>query len=268
MASSGDTSMFTPNPEKMLIEEFNIYWEKYGSGPKVVLCIAGLLGDITYSFYPIWRKMDPKRFTFVGLDLPGYGNSRPPDRNYFRPGQEFILDRDARLAKQLMDRLGYQKFSIMGISAGGNVGMSLGCQFPDSIEKISVCNSPFDIISRDLQVFQMMSNLDNWPEDHKAYILKKYGRTYAETVVRSWRRYLEIELPTQSHTRRLKENAKKYLKSPILCIVGLNDTIVPIEGARKMKEVLPQMRIHEVKEGQHSHLTFLSEFVRVTERFY
>ncbi|CAG7718804.1 unnamed protein product [Allacma fusca] len=267
MPSKEDCSMFTPNPEKMQIEEFSIYWERFGTGPKVVLCITGLLGDITYSFYPVWRKLDPTKYTLIGLDLPGYGNSRPPDRNYFRPGQEFIFERDARLAKKLMEQLGYQKFSIIGSSGGGTVGFHIACHFPDFVEKLVICNTPFEIIERDALVFRFLSNLDNWPNDQKAYILRKYGRNYAEDVVKSWERYLQVELPAQSHTKRLQRNLENHLKAPTLCVLGLKDSVVPPDGARKMKERLPNMKIHEVTYGQHDHLSFLSEFVRVTENF-
>ncbi|CAG7655843.1 unnamed protein product, partial [Allacma fusca] len=32
-----------------------VYWEKYGEGPQVVLCMAGTLGDVSSCFHPVWE---------------------------------------------------------------------------------------------------------------------------------------------------------------------------------------------------------------------
>ena len=114
------------NYGKIQVEGFNLYWERHGKGPHVVLCCPGLagnesslkfcsegwfakslsnfsglvVGSIATNYWPVFEKMDKDKFTFIGVDPPGYGKSRPPDRDVWI--EEFSVRRDARLAVKLM----------------------------------------------------------------------------------------------------------------------------------------------------------------------
>ena len=103
-----------------------LHWERHGNGPNVVLCCPGLAGkefscsrssaqvgdfvvlifcgfsgSVETNYGAVFKRMDLEKFTFVGVDPEGYGKSRPPDRRV-NLGNEFVLQKDARLAGQIM----------------------------------------------------------------------------------------------------------------------------------------------------------------------
>ncbi len=64
-----------------------------------VLCYI-CIGSGESDFGPQLANLDGKVFTIVAWDPPGYGKSRPPDRD-FSKGKETFYE-DARLAAALM----------------------------------------------------------------------------------------------------------------------------------------------------------------------
>ncbi|KAK6029622.1 hypothetical protein OSTOST_04263, partial [Ostertagia ostertagi] len=59
--------------DTMMIDGLKIGFCRYGSGPKIVLCICGAVVSVLKHF-------DPDLVTIICIDPPGYGTSRPPDR--------------------------------------------------------------------------------------------------------------------------------------------------------------------------------------------
>lgn len=55
---------------------------KVGTGFHNVLCFPGALGTIWSDFKPQIESLDGNKFTVVTWDPPGYGCSRPPNRNF------------------------------------------------------------------------------------------------------------------------------------------------------------------------------------------
>lgn len=71
---------------------------KTGSGSNTVLCFPGALGSIWSDFKPQIEGLDKNKFTVVAWDPPGYGHSRPPNREF---SSEFYSN-DATLAYEFM----------------------------------------------------------------------------------------------------------------------------------------------------------------------
>ena len=122
---------------------------KAGSGQHAVLLLPGALGTIklrtkTYRvhYYKLMIRfrtdlptlLDPKTglnsrgdLTLVAVDLPGFGASCPPERTWPLKYHR----RDAKFAVRLMQKIGFETFSIVGWSDGGR--HSRRCSVP--IEK-------------------------------------------------------------------------------------------------------------------------------------
>lgn len=71
---------------------------KTGNGNKPILCFPGALGTIWSDFKPQIANLDKNQFTIVAFDPPGYGFSRPPNRNF---GLDFY-EKDADVAHVFM----------------------------------------------------------------------------------------------------------------------------------------------------------------------
>ena len=56
-------------------------------------------GSAQTDFHPQWAALPDRNITLVGWDPPGYGDSRPPERNYTLD----FLEKDADLAAKMME---------------------------------------------------------------------------------------------------------------------------------------------------------------------
>lgn len=86
---------------------FKLHYEKLGSGSHVVLLLPGGLGSTRTDFGPQLDQFDKSKYTLVSWDAPGYGYSRPPERNYSLGAE--IYKQDAELVASLMSVSTHQK---------------------------------------------------------------------------------------------------------------------------------------------------------------
>ncbi len=68
----------------------------------------------------------------MSWDPPGYGWSRPPNRDF----SGVYLKRDGHVVVKLMERLGFNKYSVLGWSNGGNTGGYIAADYPSKVHKL------------------------------------------------------------------------------------------------------------------------------------
>ena len=117
------------------IDGVAVHYLEAGEGPALVL-IHGL-GASTFTFQRILPEL-ARRFRVVALDLKGFGFSDRPDGDY-------TLTAQADLVRQLMDRLGIEKASVLGHSMGGAVAMRLALAYPERVERLILASSASDL---------------------------------------------------------------------------------------------------------------------------
>lgn len=84
--------------EKVKVGKYDINYLKVGNGPHHVLCLPGALGSIWTDFTPQVEGFNREKFTLVAWDPPGYGKSRPPDKQF----TEDFYEKDADYAYEFM----------------------------------------------------------------------------------------------------------------------------------------------------------------------
>jgi len=104
-----------------------------GSGPPLLLLHG----------YPethiMWRKVAPqvaRKFTVVAADLRGYGDSGKP-----AGGGDHAAYSKRTMAQdqvEVMNSLGFQRFSVVGHDRGGRVAHRMAIDHPDSVQKLVV----------------------------------------------------------------------------------------------------------------------------------
>ncbi len=67
-------------------------------------------------------------------DWPGYGESDKPDIDYTMSFYVGFL-------KKLMDSLGFERVSLVGISLGGGAALGFALDFPERVEKLVLVDS-------------------------------------------------------------------------------------------------------------------------------
>lgn len=104
-----------------------------GSGPPVLLFHGAPQSVIT------WRLIAPdlaKDFTLVICDLRGYGDSSKPEdqpKHASQSKRPMALD-----GVDVMERLGYRQFLMVGHDRGGRVGRRMALDHPDRVQKLIV----------------------------------------------------------------------------------------------------------------------------------
>ena len=89
-----------------------------GMGVHTTLLLPGALGTARTDFTPqIERLNSQSQLKLIVWDPPGYGSSRPPDRTWPKSPNHFY-SRDADVAVDFMNKIGEEKFSVVGWSDG------------------------------------------------------------------------------------------------------------------------------------------------------
>ena len=104
-----------------------------GSGPPLLLLHG----------YPqtkaIWHKIAPglaERFTIVATDLRGYGASSQPAAGDDHAG--YSKRRMAADAVEVMEKLGFHRFSVAGHDRGGRVAYRMALDHPERVVRLAV----------------------------------------------------------------------------------------------------------------------------------
>jgi haloacetate dehalogenase len=125
----------------------------------------------------LWREMAPlfaKNYTVVCSDLRGYGDSDKPksDKKHFTYSKKNM----AKDQYELMKKLGFDKFCLVGHDRGGRVAHRMAIDYPDSITKISV----LDIVPTS-HVFENTNAILARRYYHWFFLIQPYP--YPETLI-------------------------------------------------------------------------------------
>merc|ERR1711868_331230 len=114
-------TFYAYEPKRMIsshtvkVNDVTLHFETTGTGQKPLLLLPGALGSSRTDFTQQLQHMNGSDFTLVAWDPRGYGQSRPPRRDW----PLHFLGRDADDAAALMESLGYSHYSLLGWSDGG-----------------------------------------------------------------------------------------------------------------------------------------------------
>lgn len=114
-------------PVKTALNNPSIAYIDYGSGPKTLVLVHGLASNAGF-----WRYNIPelaKHYRVIAVDLPGYGKSQKEAYPY---NMTFYADE----VKRLTDELGIGKFTYVGHSMGGQIGIAFALKYPEKLEKL------------------------------------------------------------------------------------------------------------------------------------
>jgi len=104
-----------------------------GSGPPLLLLHGHPQTHV------MWHAVAPKlaqEFTVVAADLRGYGeSSKPPTTTDHEPYSKRAMARDQ---VEVMEQLGFERFSVAGHDRGGRCAYRLALDHPDRVENLAV----------------------------------------------------------------------------------------------------------------------------------
>jgi poly(3-hydroxyalkanoate) depolymerase len=239
-------------------------------GPPLVLCNG--IGASLDLLQPFVDEVDP-RIEVVHFDAPGVGGSPMPRVPYnFAMLAWFVV--------ALVDRLGYDRFDVLGISWGGGLAQQLAFQHPHRCRRLVLVSTGTGM----LMVPARLSVLGKMLTPRR-YRDPAYAKAIAPLLYGGrMRRQPEEVRHVLYEQERLGSRAGYYLqllagagwsslpalpliRQPTLILAGNDDPIIPLVNARIMDALLPQSTLHVYDDGHLGLLTSADELGPLVSRF-
>ena len=116
------------------VDGLHVHYQKAGEGNAPVLLLHGGGYDSASLSYKHAVGPISEHHRVFAPDWPGYGESDKPDMEYNTEYFVGFLDR-------LMDALGLEKASLVGISMGGAISLGFSLRSPQRVEKLVLVDS-------------------------------------------------------------------------------------------------------------------------------
>jgi len=248
-------------------EALRLHYEKVGSGAETVLLLPGALGSALSDFGPQLRegKLSADKYTLIGWDPPGYGQSRPPQRTW--PTRWF--ERDAHAAKALLDALGVladgKRVHLVGWSDGGNTALVLAALYPALVRSLVVFGGNAYVTAADKALYAAIADVDNWSERMRRPLEEMYGgRANLQALWTAW-----IGALSGYEGDDIVKWGLARVTAPALVVHGAKDSMVPDFHAQYIQQHLGNARPLVVwPNAKHNlHLRYADEFQQLVERF-
>jgi len=113
-------------------EDYEVYYEVHGTQGEPLLVLNGIMMSTASwtAFVPDFSKHN----VCILVDFLDQGKSSRMTSSYTHAIQ-------VRLVEALRTHLGYEKWSVMGISYGGEIAVQYAVHYPDSVRSLVLCNT-------------------------------------------------------------------------------------------------------------------------------
>jgi valacyclovir hydrolase len=243
---------------KLALDGVSIYYQSLGTGSPI-LFIPGALGTGASDFehqLP-WFSQTHQ---VIAPDPRGYGQSRPPERDY----PVDFYQRDANDLLALMSALGHEQFAAFGWSDGANISTLMAIAAPHRVRKLVVWGGNSFLSEEEIAAFQAMRSLSSWSPREVDAMRQVYG----DSLSSLWEGYvsgLESIFATGGEIYRTQLSR---VQCPTFVLHGEKDPLVPSFHPRIICEGIAGSRLHVFPEGKHRiHAKYAAEFNQLTAAF-
>jgi pimeloyl-ACP methyl ester carboxylesterase len=227
-----------------------------GGGARRVIALHGWFGHAG-AWGPLVDAIDPARYSYAFMDYRGYGRSKAVSGR-------FTVDEIAGDALALADRLGWERFSVVGHSMGGMAALRTLVEAPERVERVVGINPipasgyPFDEAgwaffsqaADSAEVRHAILDLTTGRRLSPYFIGRLTASSLESSTVEAFRAYLTLWGRGDFHERL------SGLDHPIHLIVGEHDPAVTVgllEGtARKLGVATERMVMTLDRHGNTS----------------
>lgn len=233
---------------KFCVNDFTIYYEKYGNGNKNILILPGW-GDTRPTFNHLISLLE-EMYTIYIIDYPGFGQSPFPNR-------DLTIEDYANLVKDFIKNKQIDNPIIIAHSFGGRIVIELFTNHKD----LNIKN----LILIDIAGIKAKKSFYQKMKEKIYKILKKIGKILPKKFRK---RYLEklIQIFGSSDYAALSQNIRntfiniinrdqrndiKNIDADTLIIWGEMDRDVPVEDGRYIKENIKDSGIVIIPKGGH-----------------
>lgn len=203
-------------------------------------------------------------------DLPGYGESDRPDMAY---NTGFYVN----FVESLLDMLGLEQTSLMGLSMGGAITIGSALKFPNRIQRLALIDSygiqrkvsahfiswlmviTPGVMESTWALERRYPSMARWAASSIFYDPKDISEGLMDELFteaqkpyagRAFTRYQRDEVYWNGlktvYLERLHE-----IQAPVLIVHGRNDTAVPLVCAEEAHRLIPGSQLHVIDQAGH-----------------
>jgi len=243
---------------------------RIGNGPEAVLVMHEWLGDHA-NWEPVWPYLDTARFSYVFMDLRGYGWSKAMTGAY-------SVDEAVADGLRLMDHHGLARFHIVGHSMSGMIAQKFPLTAPSRVRSVvAICPVPASGFKADEKTMAALRAVIEDDAAAKKAILARGGTRYGDNWVN-----FKLALARRASSRAAMYGYLKMFtgtdfaaqaranRTPILALIGKHD--IPFyreESVRKnFAPLYPNFSLAVCEEAGHYPMLEAPVFVAGTmEKF-
>jgi pimeloyl-ACP methyl ester carboxylesterase len=117
----------TPASKYLEVDGVRVHYRDEGTGPAVMLIHAHFASLLMWE---PWAEALRDRYRVVRFDMTSHGLTGPD------PSGDYSLTRTVALFEQFADRLGLERFALVGTSLGGTVAMHYTSRHPGRVDRL------------------------------------------------------------------------------------------------------------------------------------
>jgi len=242
--------------------EARIHYVLEGQSGSPVLVFSNSLGA-NYSMWDLQAQEFHKKYRVLRYDTRGHGQSSST------PGP-YSIEQLAKDVVSLLDALDFNRVHFCGLSMGGMIGMWLGMNAPERLNKLVLCNTGARI-----------GTLEAW--NARIDAVRKNGmKSIAPAVIERWftPAFRQKSPAIISSTRNMIEEASPdgyaaccaairdcdyreqvlAIRTPTLVISGAHDPATPPADGRFLAHQIPAARYSELNAAHLSNIEDQNHF--------
>jgi valacyclovir hydrolase len=232
--------------------DLRVNYEDLGSGTPLLL-LGGTIGTIRGDFSKQLDAFGPD-VRVIAPERRGYGQTRPPERDY----PDNFYQRDADDMAAFMNALGVAPATVLGWSEGADVALCLSVKYPDKVSRLVIWGGISAVTDEDIAIFEAHRDVTKWPQKVCDALTAAYGESYWQTT---WWKWCDVmhRLHAQGGDVNLPDLEK--LNCPTLIVHGAKDPLIRATHASTLHDRINGSILHLFDDSGHNpHITHAAEF--------
>ena len=229
------------------INTLNMYYEEYGAdSDQHPLVLLHGFGGCTQNWHPFTPQLSV-HYRLLVIDLRGHGHSTNPENTFTH--QEAAND-----VFLLLEKLGIDQFSAMGMSTGGMVLLHLATRQPNRIKSMVLISATTHFPDQARAIMRRAS-FDTMPEEVRAMYREcaKRGDEQIRQLLMQFNalheNYDDMNFTAQSLA---------IITARTLIVHGDRDNFFPVEIAVNLYRAIPNAALWVIPNGDHVPIFDLS----------
>jgi pimeloyl-ACP methyl ester carboxylesterase len=237
MAKTYAPKLTTTQGHSVQISDIEMYYEEYGVGQPMLLLHG--FGGCSQNWHPFTDKLS-EHYRLIIIDLRGHGYSTNPEN-------KFTHQQAAKDVFLLLEKLGVNHFSAMGMSTGGMVLLHMAISQPSRIDSM-VLISTTTHFTEQARTIMRRASFDTMPQEVQEMYREcaKRGDEQIRQLIRQFNAF-----PENHDDMNFTAQDLSVITARTLVVHGDRDNFFPVEIPVSIYRSLPNAALWIIPGGDH-----------------